>query len=280
MSKQMKEILNEWKVHSSNHELFEQHEYIQHILGIHPLLTEDGGVYYDSDLKQRILEEQLLFEGFFSGLVDSAKQFGEDASNLFKMLKGLISDPSKIGIWLGNVSKQVVMEPITKIYELLKMMKEKLPQYNMPTFAKWAGDAENLIRNAVKSIKEVGGWKGAMLWTSFGLALRWVWNKIGDTVEAALGGLPEIFKKLAGDSAGDYLDQAKEWISEKVVAPIKDFVIEKIESVMKEAGAALTGIGAWFLWAKKTFEGAKFVLDTLSLALGRQTHKMSNPGMA
>ena len=280
MSKQMKEILNEWKVHSSNHELFEQHEYIQHILGIQPLLTEDDGVYYDSDLKLRILEEQLLFEGFFSGLVDSAKQFGGDAINLFKMLKGLISDPSKIGTWIGNVSKQVIRRPIKKIYELLKMMKEKLPQYNMPTFAKWADDAENLIRNAVKSIKEVGGWKGAMLWTSFGLALRWIWGNIGDIVEAALGGLPEIFKKLAEDSAGDYLDQAKEWINEKVVTPIKDFVIEKIESLMKEAGLALTGIGAWFSWAKKVFEGAKFVLDTLSLALGRQTHKMSNPGMA
>ena len=280
MSIEMKKILNEWKVHSDNHELFEQHDYIQHILGIQPLLNESGGVYYDSDLKRRILEEQLLFEGFFSDLVDSAKQFGEDASNLFKMLKELISDPSRIGMWMKNVTKQVIREPISKIYELLKMMKESLSQYNMPTFAKWAEETEGFIRNAVKSIQELGGWKGAMLWTSFGLALRWIWSKIGDTVDAALGGLKGIIEKLAGDTADDYIDEVKEWISEKVVEPIKSFVIDKIKSVMKEAGASLTGIGAWFSWAKKAFKGAQFVLNTLSGALGRQTHKMKNPGMA
>mgnify|MGYP005643269535 CR=1 FL=1 len=274
MSKKMKKILNEWKVYSDNHELFEQHDYIQHILGIQPLLNESGGIYYDSNLKQRIVEEQQLFEGFFSDLVDSTKQFGEDASNIFKVLKELISDPSRINTWRSNVTKQVIRKPISKIVELLKMMKESLSQYNMPTFAKWAEETESFIQNAVKSIKEVDGWKGAMLWTSFGLALRWIWSKIGDTVTSALKGFKGIIEKLAGDTAGDYIDEVKEWITEKVVQPLKSFMIDKIKSAMKEAGASLTGIGAWFSWAKKAFEGAQFVLNTLSGALGRQTHRL------
>lgn len=264
MSMKMKKILNEWKVHSSNHELFEQHEYIQHILGIQPLLTEDGGIYYDSTLKKKIVEEQLLFEGFFSDALDSAKNFGTDVSNLFKVLKQLLSDPSKTVTWFKTLSKTIINAPVLKIYELLKMMKEKLPQYNMPTFAKWAEKIESFMIDKIKSIKEVGGWKGAMLWTSFALAIQWIWNKIGKTVESALGGIKGIFKKLAGDTAGDYIDEVKEWITEKVVSPIKSFLVDKIKSVLKEVPASLTGVGAWFSWAKTAFEGAQFVLNTLS----------------
>ena len=137
----MKKLLNEWRDYSEYHELFERHEYIEHVLGFKPLLSESGGLYYSSEVRRLIIEEQLILEGFFS----DAKKVGSDMFSLVKIMKNVVTDPDRLKAWRGNLIKMSIRKPLGAIQKLINVMIQKLPQLNMPTFAKWAEGVKGLL---------------------------------------------------------------------------------------------------------------------------------------
>jgi len=264
-------IMESWRQYTEHHELFEKHSYIREVLSIQPMLNEDGSIYYDKNLREQIIQEHLLFEGFF----DDAKQLGGDAKKLFTVLRQLISDPTKIVNWIRSVVTTVIKRRVTVIYGLLNTMIEKLPSYNMPTFAKWAQGVKNMLEKFMTSLNNAQGWKGAMYVTTAALAFKWIWNQIGDYVKAAREGMVSLLRTMVfapeeGEEDESKVAQLKDFIMEQAVDPIKEFVLEKLKNLLGEA--VYTTIGGWFAWAKKSFEGAQFVLGTLRTALAQQTN--------
>ena len=103
----MKQILKEWRQYSEYHELFERHDYIEHVLGIKPLLNESSLPYCGSEIRELIIKEHLLLEGFF----DDAKRVGSDMIGLVKTLRDIISDPQQVISWRRNLTKTVIQRP-------------------------------------------------------------------------------------------------------------------------------------------------------------------------
>mgnify|MGYP001164049297 CR=1 FL=1 len=268
----MKKLLNEWRDYSEYHELFERHEYIEHVLGFKPLLSESGGLYYSSEVRRLIIEEQLLLEGFFS----DAKKVGSDMFSLVKIMKNVVTDPNRLKAWKGNLRKMTIKRPLRAIQKLINVMIQKLPQLNMPTFAKWAEGIKGLLDSFSDKINNAQGWRGGIFITGAALAIKYVWDNIGEYVDAANKGLGSFFQKLMGDEAEGQqegiIEQLKEFLNEKVVNPIKKFLVEKIKGAI--GAAAFDSIAGWVSWAKKAFDGAKFISGALGDAISRQTVKL------
>lgn len=268
----MKALLNEWRDYSEYYELFERHEYIEHVLGFKPLLNENGGLYYGSEVRRLIIEEQLLLEGFFS----DAKKVGSDMINLVKIMKNVVTDPDRLKTWKSNLIKKAIRRPLEAIQKLINEMIEKLPQLNMPTFAKWAEGIKGLLDSFVDKIENVQGWRGGIFITGAALAIKYIWSNIGEYVDAANKGLGSFFQKLMGDEAEGQkegiIEQLKEFLNENVVNPIKKFLVDKIKGAI--GAAAFNSIAGWVSWAKKAFDGAKFISGALGAAIDRQTVKL------
>jgi hypothetical protein len=237
------------------------------------MLNEDGSIYYDKDLRDQIIQEHLLLEGFF----DDLKQMAADAKKLFSTLRALISDPSRITSWINSVIGTIIRPIKNVIYSLLDTMIDKLPDYNMPTFANWALGVKNMLDKFIESLRNAQGWKGAMYATSAALAFKWMWSQIGDQVKAAEEGIPNLLRTMVVGAADGEQDESKvaelkDFIMEQAIGPIKEFVLEKLKNLLGEA--VYNTIGGWFAWAKKSFDGAGFVLKTLrrAMMLLREAH--------
>ena len=266
----MKQILKEWRQYSEYHELFERHDYIEHVLGIKPLLNESNLSYCGSEIRELIIKEHLLLEGFF----DDIKQIGNVTDNMFllaKSLRVILSDPKKILSWRKSLKRFIITPRLKEIYTLINTMIEKLPQLNMPTLAKWAEGIKSLLDNFTDKINKSEGWKGAMFMTGAALAVNYVWNNIGEYVTAANQGVKQFIQKFISDKTGgqkeEIIEKLKKFLNQKVVIPMKKFLVEKIKDA---AGAiAFDSIKGWIGWAKRAFDGAKFISDTLARTLDR-----------
>lgn len=262
-------IMESWRQYTEHHELFEKHSYIREVLSIQPMLSEDGSIYYDKNLREQIIQEHLLLEGFF----DDLKQMGADAKNLFSTLRTLISDPDQIGSWIGLLRRTVFRSKLKKITKVLNLLISKLPEYNMSTFAQWAQGIKDMLVKFNSQIANASGWKGAMFVTSAALGFQWVWSKIGQLVDSARVGLPNLLKSMVVGSEEQQdesvVAQVKDYIMENIVDPIKEFVVGKLKEFLGDA--VYTSVAGWFAWAQKAFDGAKFVLDTLKTAIATMT---------
>lgn len=280
----MKKILNEWREYSEHHDLFENHEYIKNVLGIKPLLNESGGLYYSSEIRKLIIEEQLLFEGFFSDLKDATFEkakaagkavtaFGKGVYNIGATLKQIFNDPTKIKEWVFSVHKTSMKTKFNSVYKVLNIMIDKLPSLNMPTFAQWAQNTKNFILGIQRKIVQGDGWKGALFATSASLALNFLWNEVGEKINDALKALGIL---ATPEGIKDKMAEVKEIINEKVVTPIKEYMVEKLKSILGEV--VYSTFAGWMSWATKAFKGVKFVVDTLGTAMSRQNFKLGvNP---
>lgn len=278
----MKQLLNEWREYSEYHELFERHDYIEHVLGIKPLLNESGGLYYSSEIRKLIIEEQLLLEGFFSDLADATFEkakaagraitdFGEGVFNIGKTLKQIFLDKTKIVGWVRNVYKMSIKSKLNKVFQILNTMIDKLPRLNMPTFANWAQNTKNFIVGIQKKLmgKEISGWKSALFTTSGALALNYIWNEVGEKITEAAKALGIL---ATPEGIKDKMAEVKKMIQEKVVTPIKEYMVEKLKSILGEV--VYSTFAGWMSWATKTFNGVKFVVDVLGDAMKRQNFKI------
>ena len=280
----MKQLLNEWREYSEYHELFERHEYIEYVLGIKPLLNESGGLYYSSEIRKLIIEEQLLLEGFFGDLKDTtfekAKQagkavtnFGKGVYNIGRTLKQIFNDSTKIVNWVKIVYKSSIKGKLNQIFGVLNTMIDKLPSLNMPTFAQWAQNTKNFLVGIQEKLmgKEMSGWKSALFTTSGALALNYLWNEVGDKITEAAKALGIL---ATPEGIKDKMAEVKKMIEEKVVKPIKEYMVEKLKSFLGEV--VYSTFAGWMSWATKAFNGVKFVVDVLGTAMQKMNFRIGD----
>ena len=173
-------------------------EYITAVLGLQVPLNE--AYPYTPQFRHQVLNEQRLLEGFFSGLV----KVGGEAKTLMAAIGTIIKDKSQIGDFVKRIKTGVIDEPLASIREFLGNIYEKLKEWGMKAFTKIADAAKKVldfVEKQVKKIFSMGGWKQALSICGLGLAIAFLWKKIGTIVETGA-------KKLA-QFGGVMADMAK-----------------------------------------------------------------------
>ena len=281
--------------------------YVTEVLGIKMPLYESYP--YSPRLHEEIIREQLLFEGFWSGL----KEMAGKGKELWSALKDLFSNPEKIGAFISAIKKQVLNRMINPIVSFFKLLKEKMAAIGageaFPTFTKMADSILNGIQKVREMIGGMDGWKKAVGIMGLALAMKWIWGKVGDLIEEGKEQLEELepifefiaekgkdfWKSLGGAVEEGYVHtqslrllveeeeegmmaKAKNaikkffaWIKDTLIGKVVDFIKEQISGLAETAvGSALDG-GVMAVWdgMKALYGGAKFVINTIAPALGR-----------
>ena len=100
--------------------LLQNEEYIRGVLGIDIPLNESYP--YSLELQERILQEQLLFEGWFDGI----KKLGADIKKAGLALRHIMEDPGRIKTFVSSVYETLIKEPIEKMMQFAKSLMESV----------------------------------------------------------------------------------------------------------------------------------------------------------
>ncbi len=165
--------------------------YITQVLGLQIPLTESYP--YTPNFRSQVLHEQLIFEGFWADL----KNLKGNTAAIMGAVGVIVKDGSKIGDFIKRIKKGAIDEPFNAIKDFLTNLYEVLKEWAMPTFAKIAEMAKGMLDQVVKIAKKVfsmSGWKQALSIIGFAMAIKFIWDNIGDIVD-------EGNKKLKAASA-------------------------------------------------------------------------------
>lgn len=229
--------------------LFKRHEYLEHALGFNPLLNESGGSYYTPEMKSQIIEEHLLFEGFFDGFdpVKAIKKYGKEVGQLFSTLYSVIRNPKYIPDFISAATKKIVNTWKTKIRKVIAFLESK----NMPTFA--AGLKK--VIGAIKTITDMAvNWKKAVLITGLIIGLSYLFQQLKDLGVNIFGGA----------NAEELTSQ----LTDKVVKAAETFLVKKFPEIVaklygKAALAASTGFLGWVATAVAVVKVVNLAKDAL-----------------
>ena len=208
-------------------------EYITEVLGVQVPLNESY-TEYSQTLVEEIIQEQILFEGFFDSIKDKAKEYGQGLMDLFTTLRKIV----------GNNYL------ITKFVRQLKMYADNIKQ-NFSNFIQKAIDKvpsletmmtkiKNAIEKAFSIVNNARGWKGALALSGLIVIFTYIQDKFGDVIKN-LTNVEENAKLLY------------------------QFVIEKfnLESVSKKILGTMTDIKSYLGILGPIVGGVKFVADAL-----------------
>jgi len=231
MAKDMKLIMENWKRYEQYHDLFERHNHIKYCLGFEPLLNESGAPYYSEEMKQKIIEEHILFEGFLDAFnpIQMIKKYGEEVGQLFATLGTLIKSPEHIPQFIRSAKRKIIAGWVSQFQKAIQFLESK----NMPTFAK-------LLKKVVAGIKAVVSdsdkpWKTAIKITGVIIGVTYLHQQL---------------KKMGADlSAGADLEAS---LSERVVEAVENWLINEWPKVMAKlygAGAVAGSFAGWVVGA-------------------------------
>ena len=180
--------------------IFER-SYVEGILGVRVPLNESYP--YPPSLERRIIQEHLLFEGFWGELLDKGKEkllsakegikkFGKEAWNILTAFYSVIKGGAKeIGSFTGAIAKKGINKFFSQIRKALKWMVAKFPGWNMPTFAKWAEKGLDALQKVQDSVNGLDGWKRVIGFAGLAVGLQWLWEKVGSWID-------ELKEKVGG----------------------------------------------------------------------------------
>ena len=263
--------------------IFER-SYVTEVLGIRLPLNESYP--YSPHIERRILQEHLLFEGFWGELldkgkeklmsaVDGVKKFGKEAWNILSAMYAVASGgASDISSFTGAVAKKGINKFFKIINDALKWMIEKFPDWKMPTFAKWAQKGLDVMEGVKEKVNGLEGWKRVIGFAGLAIGLHWLWEKIGDWIE-------ELQEKIGGsftsalseadddDDSDSISDKVKSWIKDTAEGFFEDLVGDAFTGIMEKLAGAFTGVKPWWDAAVKVAGGVALVIDALGSAAAR-----------
>ena len=266
-----------------------EHSYVTSVLGIRMPINES--ILCSSAFHHRIIQEHLLFEGFWGELyqkgkdklLDTAagiKKFGKEAWGVLKAFYEIIKG-GNAGSFMGSIAKKGIQPILKPIRKALVWLVEKFSNWNMPTFLKMAQKALDVIQTLSDKLESLDGWKGVIAFAGYAIGLHWLWNKIGDWID-------ELKEKVGGaftlSEADDSIDltrsgeamgntnignDVKNWIKDTITDKLQAITGDAFMGIMKKLASAFTGIKSWWDAAVKVAGGIKLVIDALGSAASR-----------
>lgn len=203
-----------------------QEDYVRDVLGIQIPLNESSP--WSMEMRERIIEEQLLFEGFFSDFKDLAGNM----KNFALGLRYVMEDPSRIKQFVKLVMAGVqekfdkLKAAFTKLIKVLDKMakakdkelakKMKSKKFSAEGFKKYLTIVLKSIINLYQGVRKMDGWKQAAVSIGAATGITYVFNTLTDVappltdeekvaqIEAAFGALAGGLKTLKGEGAMVY----------------------------------------------------------------------------
>jgi hypothetical protein len=181
--------------------LLQNEEYIRGVLGIDIPLNESYP--YSIKLQERILEEQLVLEGFFA----DAKKLGGDLKKGALALRYIIEDPGRIKSFMTSVYETVIKEPMEKIIAFCKKIlnivvaqAEKLAVKGWETVKKFFSSLLEKLETVWKGVQSLSGWKGALAVVGLGAAIAYIFSEEIEEVIDELDNPLKDLKKLGKEA--------------------------------------------------------------------------------
>jgi len=251
--------------------IFERN-YVTNVLGLDIPLNESFP--YSSSFEMRIIQEQIMLEGFFSDILqkgkdalisakDGIKQFGKDAWDILKGFYLAVKEggAAQLGAHIASDAMKKYVKPIRRALEFLV---KKLPEWGMDKLGKLAQKAKDILMGLIKKVKGLKGWKAVAAFSGLAVAVTWVWDKIGDFIEeleGMVGGWAAGLKITESKTAAS-LKKIKEYITDSLKDALSSLLGDELMSIFKSIATA-PGVGAWWEAAQKVAGGAALVMDAV-----------------
>ena len=248
-----KQINENWQRYQQIEALLENRAYITGVLGVQLPLNESGEVILSEELKEQILQEQLLLEGFLDTLVSSAKKAGTDLKNLYLSFVEILKNPDKINNFMQLVRMKVIRPMIKNAQRIINKVKENPKAAKLVTFLQGILTKLGEFYDWLKGLNT--DWKNAMVTASVGVLIKYFIGQFMETIE-------EKIKNLAG-LGEDFFEEAGKFVLNHLVP-----------DVGKAISAKLVNVKTWLAWLGpivKVAGGVKFISDVLSPATSRFT---------
>lgn len=233
------ESLDDW--HNSS--------YITEILGVELPLNESGQAEINEELKDHILSEHLLYEGFIDSLLSGAKRSVGKVKDLFITLYKILKDANDLGSFILLLKKKVI-NPIAKQFN---QAFDKIISNAPAKVADIANKLKQILKDKIDSFRDLGdGWKSAMVGTTIALLLTFVYEKSKNLIKDVTGGkskdefmefIKEQFAKFFGEdllkNISDKILDIKTyigWIGPAVGGV--DFIASALEPITKRVAPA------------------------------------------
>ena len=220
--------------------LLEDYEYITGVLGVQLPLNESGDIaLLTEELKQQILQEQMLFEAFWDGAVEKVKtvagqvagkfidaveglkQFGKDGWIIIQQLYRVSSDPRLIQPFSETLWTQAINNIKEKVTSVLQQLLGYFSEWSMPSLSDITTKAVDIISKLFDTLLKLEGWKKAVGFA--GMAIAWLWDKVKDFVEPYLEWVEKI-KGALDDAKTQIVEEFKAWVQDAVRAGLIGFI--------------------------------------------------------
>tara|TARA_R100001082_G_C4362156_1_gene159930 strand:+ start:967 stop:1797 length:831 start_codon:yes stop_codon:yes gene_type:complete len=236
--------------------------YITEVLGIQVPLNE--AYPYSIELKEKIIKEHMLFEGFWGDLGDKIKQGTTAAWDKAKQLPKQVADMFIMlyKVFSGGKAKLMTFDKAVKrngIYVITKKLNEFLDLIitkfsdQMESVANWAKKAKGLLGKQYTIQERALDWKSALKDTALLVGLKYIWSKIGPIIE-------DVLKAVDPNAQMALL---KKFVKENMMSVFNN-ILNNLTSGIR---AALGDITIFWDWLKEVGGGIKLVFDALSPVL-------------
>ena len=175
--------------------------YVRYVLGFENYHLNENK--YSLVMNEAILREHLLFESWWSGVGDKAKEvmtavkdkvkekaleplealkeFGENAKGIVAALTAAVQDGKALDAARNMVDRSIKQLFTTRIIKNLRSIIKKLEQLQMPTFAKGLKKIMEVLYNLRQKLFDIKGWKGLLSVLGFILGIAYIEEKLGVT---------------------------------------------------------------------------------------------------
>ena len=261
--------MENWRGFIHRTELLENRDYVQYVLGIQIPLNESAP--FSAALSQRILQEQLLLEGFFDKVVEKVKQgatslgakasaafedgkawvkeFGNKVGLLFHSLWKIMRNPSEVQKYIDTLQKR---NEVRKLPTLTQFTDNLSEFFAATPFAPAAENIKRLYSGAIEQYNSMQtSWKKALLGSSITVFMDYVLSKFKDVIAQV---------QNIGTTA---TDAVKENLGEEMQGVVLSYFKESFGDLFSKASQYMSGVGAWADWISKIVGGVDYVATSL-----------------
>jgi hypothetical protein len=247
-------IMDNWRSYVDqvkSEEIFERHEYVTGILGIQLPLDESGQVQLNEELKEQILREHMLYEGFIDSLVSGAKEASGNIKNLLVSLSKILQDPKALETFLFLIKSKIINRIARKFRIFFNKLKKITGEFG--EFVGKVLDMFNEVLNKFESLSS--GWIKAIAASTLGLLLTYAYEKVE--------GMIEDVKNLPLDSISDNVkEQVTDWLQKTFVGMFGQNLLDKISN-------HITDIKSYLGWIGPAVGGVSFIAQVLKPVTSR-----------